>query len=552
MRDHALMEEARREAIAWLDQPGVGVAGRVCVPDLGAIDSGWRVSGSRMRIIAGRLKGRRARRAAGARRAADVGPPARDAVQRARRTSIEGARVLDGFAGTGALGLEAWSRGAAAIAFVERDPRALRALDSERPRLRRRRRVCYHPRRFSDGRASIRRASIWCLLDPPYGVDGSCRRSCNRGAELMPRRRAAGPRAQPAPAVAGARRRASCGIVCWWRATAPCRSTRRAPDPPTEFTHGRFASNRGVSRVVRSADQRPPGFDRARDAPVRSRDRRPSCATPASSRSSPLEDRLAILREVFARPSARSRLTRFQGLLVDYLRARGASVVVRGIRSAADLDYERQMALTNRHLNPDLDTVLLLPSAEFGHVSSSLVREIAALGGSVRGLVPPAVEAWIARRAHRVEDRRRMTADTLRLADRMQHIGMSPTMKGTMEAERLRRQGVDVVDLGAGEPDFPTPRARGGGGAARRSTQQFTKYTANCRHRGTARGRRRAVPGRTTASRTGRRSDHHRRRQAGAASRRAGAVRAGRRGHHAHARAGRRSSSRSSWPTPRR
>jgi pantetheine-phosphate adenylyltransferase len=111
-----------------------------------------------------------------------------------------------------------------------------------------------------------------------------------------------------------------------------------------------------------------------------------------------LEDRLAILREVFG-GNPRIEVDAFAGLLADYMRARGASVVVRGLRSAADLDYERQMALTNRHMNAAMDTVLLLPSAEFGHVSSSLVREIAALGGSVRGLVPPAVEAWIARRA---------------------------------------------------------------------------------------------------------------------------------------------------------
>ncbi len=110
-----------------------------------------------------------------------------------------------------------------------------------------------------------------------------------------------------------------------------------------------------------------------------------------------VDDRLAILREVFA-GHPRVEADAFQGLLVDYARARGASVVIRGIRSAADLDYERQMALTNRHLNPDVDTVLLLPSAAFGHVSSSLVREIAALGGSVRGLVPPAVQDWIERR----------------------------------------------------------------------------------------------------------------------------------------------------------
>ena len=71
-----------------------------------------------------------------------------------------------------------------------------------------------------------------------------------------------------------------------------------------------------------------------------------------------------------------------------------------------------------------------------------------------------------------------MTTDALRLADRMRHIGMSPTMKGTMEAERLRRQGVDVVDLGAGEPDFPTP-AHVAAAAELAIRQQFTKYTAN-------------------------------------------------------------------------
>jgi len=71
-----------------------------------------------------------------------------------------------------------------------------------------------------------------------------------------------------------------------------------------------------------------------------------------------------------------------------------------------------------------------------------------------------------------------MTTDTIRLAERMQHIGMSPTMKGTVEAERLRRAGVDVVDLGAGEPDFPTP-AHVTAAAHRALDEHFTKYTAN-------------------------------------------------------------------------
>lgn len=71
-----------------------------------------------------------------------------------------------------------------------------------------------------------------------------------------------------------------------------------------------------------------------------------------------------------------------------------------------------------------------------------------------------------------------MTEDTLYIADRVRQVGMSPTMKGTMEAERLRRQGVDVVDLGAGEPDFPTP-AHITEAAIAAIRQQFTKYTAN-------------------------------------------------------------------------
>jgi pantetheine-phosphate adenylyltransferase len=110
-----------------------------------------------------------------------------------------------------------------------------------------------------------------------------------------------------------------------------------------------------------------------------------------------VDDRVAMLREMFAnRPEIE--VVTFDGLLVDFARATHASVVVRGVRSAADLEYERQMALTNRHLDPSVETMLLLPSAEFGHVSSTLVREIASLGGSVRGLVPASVESWIVNR----------------------------------------------------------------------------------------------------------------------------------------------------------
>ncbi len=130
----------------------------------------------------------------------------------------------------------------------------------------------------------------------------------------------------------------------------------------------------------------------------------------------------------------------------------------------------------------------MMPAEHYTYVSSRLVKEVVALGGIARrprsaGRRGPARQP--ARDSHHAS---RMSTDTLRLAERMRHIALSPTMKGTIEAERLRRQGVDVVDLGAGEPDFPTP-AHIAAAAHARSTRNFTKYTANMGDRGAARGR---------------------------------------------------------------
>jgi pantetheine-phosphate adenylyltransferase len=88
----------------------------------------------------------------------------------------------------------------------------------------------------------------------------------------------------------------------------------------------------------------------------------------------------------------------FQGLLIDYAISRGATALVRGLRGVADFDYEWQMALMNRHLAGDLETVVLMPAPQYSYVSSRLVREIAALNGSLAGLVPAPVEALLERR----------------------------------------------------------------------------------------------------------------------------------------------------------
>ena len=85
----------------------------------------------------------------------------------------------------------------------------------------------------------------------------------------------------------------------------------------------------------------------------------------------------------------------FKGLLVDYARRKDARVIVRGIRAVSDYEYELQMALMNRQLAPDLETVFMLPAQAYSYLSSHLVREVASLGGSIKELVPPTVEARI-------------------------------------------------------------------------------------------------------------------------------------------------------------
>ena len=81
----------------------------------------------------------------------------------------------------------------------------------------------------------------------------------------------------------------------------------------------------------------------------------------------------------------------FTGLVVDFAAEHGVTVLVRGVRSVSDFDYEKQMAVMNRYLREDVDTVMLAPSKDYAHLSSSLVRELARLGGKVSGVVPKAV-----------------------------------------------------------------------------------------------------------------------------------------------------------------
>jgi pantetheine-phosphate adenylyltransferase len=104
-----------------------------------------------------------------------------------------------------------------------------------------------------------------------------------------------------------------------------------------------------------------------------------------------LNERVEMLREV-TRPFPNVEVDTFDGLLVDYARRLGARVLLRGIRAVSDYEYELQMALMNRKLEPHIETVFMLPAVEYSYLSSRLVRELARLGGSLNGLVPAAVE----------------------------------------------------------------------------------------------------------------------------------------------------------------
>jgi pantetheine-phosphate adenylyltransferase len=102
-------------------------------------------------------------------------------------------------------------------------------------------------------------------------------------------------------------------------------------------------------------------------------------------------ERVDMLREVTKRWDS-VEVDVFEGLLVDYARKRGAAVILRGIRAISDYEFELQMALMNRKLEPRLETVFMLPGETYSYLSAKLVREIAQLGGPLTGLVPPLVE----------------------------------------------------------------------------------------------------------------------------------------------------------------
>lgn len=142
---------------------------------------------------------------------------------------------------------------------------------------------------------------------------------------------------------------------------------------------------RGHEDLVRRASRI---FDEIIVAVARSRNKNPLFG---------LEERVEIAREVLGRfPNVE--VVGFDGLLIDFMRQRSARILLRGLRAVSDFEYEFQMAGMNRKLFPDIETVFLTPADEYMFISATMVREIARLGGDVRGFVHPVVAERLAHR----------------------------------------------------------------------------------------------------------------------------------------------------------
>jgi pantetheine-phosphate adenylyltransferase len=136
-----------------------------------------------------------------------------------------------------------------------------------------------------------------------------------------------------------------------------------------------------------------PIFDEVVVAVLRNEEKRPLFT---------LEERVASLRELLA-DHTDCRVESFSGLLVDFMDRMEARTVIRGLRAVSDFEYEFQMALMNRRLNPRVETVFMMPKEDYSYLSSRLVKEVFGLGGNVKGLVPENVLADLYRRLRPTE-----------------------------------------------------------------------------------------------------------------------------------------------------
>jgi pantetheine-phosphate adenylyltransferase len=312
----------------------------------------------------GRLRGRPDR----LRDAVRILSPSVRGTHRARRVLPERARI----------GIEALSRGAAHVTFIENDPRAIKLIEANaalrsRARQPARRSHAIIRAGFADARRADGNSISLC----------STRRPDTAVTDAIG---AVHPLVKAGPASSSSTLQ---------RVAAPAEALgapplRTAPEPA--IAPSRFM-NADTLAIY------PGTFDPLTNGTLTSFSVAPACSPesswdPLERRGIPLftiSERVEIAREVFG-PYTNVEVDTFDGLLVDYARRKRAGVIVRGLRAISDFEYEMQMALMNRHLNPEVETVFMMPAEPYTYVSSRLVKEVVALGGSVTALVPSTVE----------------------------------------------------------------------------------------------------------------------------------------------------------------
>lgn len=348
-----------------------------------------------MRVIAGKAKGRKLTAPSGL----SVRPTS-DKVKGAlfnvleSRVQLAGARVLDLYAGSGALGIEALSRGAREVVFVESAPAAIRTIQKNLQR-------CGFAQQSQVLHCRVEQALAMfeksgqsfdgVLADPPYGSRqlSSLLRTLAKSSILTPGGWVAlehhvqeelGDDFPPLQLIQ--QKRYGKTALAFFLKTMPTRNQQHSTlkavyagsfDP---ITNGHIDI---IRRAIEIFDQVIVAV-----AGVTTDAKKGGALFTAS-------ERVAMIREALADVLDRVAVDSFGGLLVDYCDRVGARVIIRGLRAVSDFEYEFQMAMMNRHLKPHIHTLFLPTSEAHSYTSSRLVKEVAALGGDISGQVPDVV-----------------------------------------------------------------------------------------------------------------------------------------------------------------
>jgi len=116
-----------------------------------------------------------------------------------------------------------------------------------------------------------------------------------------------------------------------------------------------------------------------------------------------LDERVEMLNKIYNLNSSRVKVMGFTGLLVDFMKKVKANIILRGLRAVSDFEYELKLAHTNRNIGENIETIFMMPKEEYSYISSSMVRELAFLGGDVRKFVHPVVESYLSNKYKKIK-----------------------------------------------------------------------------------------------------------------------------------------------------